>query len=77
MPRKIVTPAERIDRMLKAYEKLNREAHDLLDQTVAERVGETPGISVGVMKQQEFSTRAGSTINIPAALRILREKFVV
>jgi len=72
MPRKIVTPAERIDQMIAAYESLNREAHDLLDLAVAEYIAAHPGIPAGVVKQCKFSNRAGSTIDMPAALRILR-----
>jgi hypothetical protein len=77
MPRKIVTPAERIDQMIAAYEKLNREAHDLLDLAVAEYIARSPGIPAGVVKQLRYTNRAGTTIDIPAALRILREKFIV
>ena len=72
MPRKIVTPAERIDEMIAAYEKLNREAHGLLDLAVAEYIAAHPGVPAGVVKQCWYLNRAGSTLNMPAALRILR-----
>ena len=72
MPQKIVTPVERIDQMIAAYEKLNREAHHLLDLAVAEYVAAHPGVPAGVVKQCQYSNRAGSTINMAAALRILR-----
>jgi hypothetical protein len=75
MTRKTTTPIEHIDHMLAAYETLNREANDLLDFATAELVAEHPGIPAGVLKQREFTSRAGSMLNIPAALRILREKF--
>lgn len=75
MTRKIVSPAERIDRILASYEQLDREAHDMLDRHVAEYMAEHPGIPGGVIKQYEFTNRAGYMLNVPAALRLLREKF--
>lgn len=74
MTRKIVSPAERIDRILASYEQLDREAHDMLDRHVAEYMAEHPGIPAGVIKQYEFTNRAGYMLNVPAALRLLREK---
>jgi hypothetical protein len=70
-----MTPRQRIDQMLATYETLNREADDLLDLATAELVAEHPGIPAGVLKQREFTSPAGSMLNIPRALRILREKF--
>jgi hypothetical protein len=51
MTSKIVSPAERIERILASYEQLDREAHDMLDRHVAEYVVEHPGILAGVIKQ--------------------------
>jgi hypothetical protein len=75
MIHKTTTPVARIDQMLATYEKLNREANDLLDLATAELVAEHPGIPAGVLKQREFTNRAGSMLNVPAALRLLRKKF--
>jgi hypothetical protein len=72
---KTTAPIARIDYLLTTYEKLNREANDLLDLATAELVAERPGIPAGVLKQREFTSRAGSMLNFPEALRILREKF--
>jgi hypothetical protein len=75
MARKIVTPAERIDRMIDAYEGLNREAHELMDRWVVEHLTECPGVPAGIAKQCQFTGRAGYTLDIPAALRLLRKEF--
>jgi hypothetical protein len=72
---KITTMTERIDQLIAAYGELDREAHDLLDRSVAEYMAEHPGIPAGVIKQYEFTNRAGYMLNVPAALRLLREKF--
>ena len=74
-PRKITTVVERIDQMLASYAELERDAHDLMDCHVAECLAVTPGESFGVIKQREFTGRAGYVLNVPAALRLLREKF--
>ena len=44
------------------------------DRHVAEYMAEHPGIPAGVIKQYEFTNRAGYMLNVPAALRLLREK---
>jgi hypothetical protein len=75
MARKITTPAERIDQLLASYEELDREAHDVIDLHVAELVIEHPGIPFAIIKQCEYTNKAGSSLNVPEALRLLRKKF--
>jgi hypothetical protein len=74
MSRKIKTVVERIDEMLAEYEKLDDEAHELFDLHIAEMRAELPGIPFGVLKQCEIAARAGTALNIPKALRQLRER---
>ena len=75
MPEKIVTVPERIDQIIASYAELNREAHELLDLATHELRAECPGVPFGVLEQCEFNNRAGSTLNVPKALEILREKY--
>ncbi len=75
MARKSTTPIERIDKMLASYAALDREAHDLMDLYVGECRVENPGVPFAVIKQCEFTNRAGYVLNIPAALRLLQDKF--
>jgi hypothetical protein len=72
--RKIKTADERIGELLNEYERLNREAHELIDSYITELRVEVPGTPFGVIKQTEFHGRAGTSLNMPAALRILRER---
>jgi len=72
--RKIKTVAEKIDEMIASYEKLNREAHEMIDLYIDERRLECPGIPIASMKQMEITNRAGSSLNVPQALRILKER---
>ena len=72
--RKIKTSAEKIDEMIASYEKLNREAHEMIDLYLDELRLEYPDIPVGSLKQMEFANRAGASLNVPRALQILRER---
>jgi hypothetical protein len=67
-------PAEKIDEMIASYEKLNREAHEMFDLYVDELRLTHPGIPIGSLKQLEITNPAGTTLNIPKALRILKER---
>jgi hypothetical protein len=71
---KIKTIAEKIDEMIASYEKLNREAHEMIDLYLDELRLECPGIPIGSMKQMEIHNRAGSSLNVPRALQILKER---
>jgi hypothetical protein len=72
--RQIKTIAEKIDEMIASYEKLNHEAHEMIDLYIDELRLEYPGIPIGTMKQMEITSRAGSTLNVPRALQILKER---
>jgi hypothetical protein len=72
--RRIKTIAEKIDELIASYETLNREAHDMIDLYIDERRLECPGIPIASMKQMEITNRAGSSLNVPQALQILKER---
>jgi hypothetical protein len=72
-PRK-TTIADRIEEMLAAYEALNGEANALIDRYVEDVVRPPcPGIPFAAMRALEITNRAGFTLNLPEALRILRQ----
>jgi hypothetical protein len=72
---KITTTRERIDQMLAQYTTLEHDAFELIDAIVKEMCHEHPGMPVGIVKQCEIHNRAGSMLNVPKALRLLRERF--
>jgi hypothetical protein len=72
--RKIKTIPEKIDEMIASYEKLNREAHEMIDLYIDQLRLESPGMPIGTMKQMEITNRAGSSLNVPRALQILKER---
>ena len=72
--RKIKTIAEKIDEIIASYEQLNREAHKMIDLYIDELRLKYPGIPIGAMKQMEITNRAGSSLNVPRALQILKER---
>jgi hypothetical protein len=72
--RRIKTIAQKIDEMIESYAKLNREAHDMIDLYLDElRLAVNPGVPIGSLKQMTFN-RAGSSLDMIAALKILRER---
>jgi hypothetical protein len=71
---RIKTIAERIDEMIASYEKLNREAHEMFDLYIDQLRLECPGTPMGSLKQLEITERAGSSLNVPRALQILKER---
>jgi hypothetical protein len=75
MTQKITTTRERIDQMLAQYALLERDAFELIDCIVTEMCHQHPGMPFGNVKQCEIHNRAGSMLNVPKALRLLRERF--
>ena len=74
MAKKIKTIVERLDEMIAQYAALEEEAHELMDLRVAEmRAAGHGSIPAGVLKQVEFSNRAGTSLNIRKALELLRD----
>jgi hypothetical protein len=74
MTARIKTVAKRIDEMLAEYAELDREAHNLIDLYVDELRFDMPNVPIGVIKQTEIWNRAGTTVNIPRALRVVQER---
>jgi hypothetical protein len=69
MAHRKITIAARINEMLAAYEALNGEAHEIIDRYFEDALLQ----SSGSIRQLELTNRAGFTLNIPEALRILRQ----
>src|SRR6516165_8780840 len=61
----------RIDRMIADFEKLQREAAEVIDVYVENVRGTSP---FGVVRQIEVTNRAGATLNDPAALRLVKDR---
>jgi hypothetical protein len=74
MARRIKTVAQRIDEMLAEYARLDHEAHQLIDLYVDELRLEKPSVPIGLIKQTEILNRAGTTLNISRALRLVQER---
>jgi hypothetical protein len=71
---KPISPTRYIDDMLSLYAQLGREANDLLDQATTGLAAENPHIPACVLKQRYFTGPAGTMLNVPEALRILRKR---
>jgi hypothetical protein len=71
---KIKTIAEKIDEMIASYEELNREAHTMIDLYIDELRLQFPRNPFGSLKMAAITGPAGASLNVPQALRILKEK---
>jgi hypothetical protein len=66
--------AHRIEELLAAYEALNGEANALIDTFVDAVVRpRCPGIPLALLRELEITNRAGFALNIPEALRLMRQ----
>jgi hypothetical protein len=66
--------ANRIDDLIGQIEKLHAEAHDIIDLHVEEIREVRPSVPFTTIKAREVLNRAGSTVNIVEALKLIREK---
>jgi hypothetical protein len=71
--RKIKTVPEWCDDMIASYKKLNYEAHEMFDLYVAAARLKHPDTPIGVLKQMLLTNQAGSSLDVPRALQILKE----
>lgn len=66
----------RLDRIVATLEQAQREANDILDSYVDERLNRYPsGTTFGHVKVQELARPVGSTINYAEALKLVRRKY--
>jgi hypothetical protein len=61
----------RIDKMIADFERLQREAAEVIDVYVENIRGPLP---FGVARATEVTNRAGLTLNYPAALRLVKDR---
>ena len=61
----------RIDKMIADFEKLQREAAEVIDVYVENVRGPLP---FGVVRQIEVTNSVGLTLNYPAALRLVKDR---
>lgn len=66
----------RLDRIVATLEQAQREANDILDSYVDERLHCYPsGTTFGHVKVMELARPAGSTINYAEALKLVRREY--
>jgi hypothetical protein len=69
-------PVARLDAIIAGYERLRAEADAIIDAHVEELRETHPGIPAASLRALEITNRAGSTVNIAAALRLIRKTLV-
>jgi hypothetical protein len=73
----LTSTRERINQLLAQFSLLEHDAIELIDAIVMEMRHEPEhrGEPFSIVKQHEIHERAGSMLNLPKALRLLRERF--
>jgi hypothetical protein len=70
------TNVGRLDAIIKGLEDLNEKANDLIDAHCAVICAEKPGAPFAMIRNREINNRAGSTVNLIEALRLVRRTLV-
>jgi hypothetical protein len=69
-------PVARLDAIIAGYERLRAEADAIIDAHVEELRETHPGIPAASLRALEIANRAGSTMNVAAALKLIRKTLV-
>jgi hypothetical protein len=69
-------PVARLDAIIAGYERLQKEADEIIDAYVEELRETQPGIPAASLRSLAITNRAGSTINVAAAMRLIRKTLV-
>ena len=67
------TPVARLDAIIAGYERLRAEADAIIDAHVEELRETHPGTPAARLRSQEIMKGAGSTLNIAAAMKLIRK----
>ena len=69
-------PVARLDAIIAGYERLRAEADAIIDAHVEELRETHPGSPAASLRALEIANRAGSTMNVAAALKLIRKTLV-
>jgi hypothetical protein len=65
-------PAAHLDAIIAGYERLREEADEIIDAYVEELRERHPGVPASTLRSREINNRAGSMLNIAAAMKLIR-----
>jgi hypothetical protein len=69
-------PVARLDEIIATIERCREEADEIIDQHVKVLRELCPGVPASSLRACEITNRAGTTLDIAAALRLVRETLV-
>jgi hypothetical protein len=69
-------PVARLDAIIESWERAREEGNAIIDTYVDGLHEKYPGVPVAVLRACEVTNRAGSTTNVAAALRLIRDALV-
>jgi hypothetical protein len=69
-------PVARLDALIGTGERLREEADEIIDAYVEELHETCPDIPAADLRARRVTNRAGSTMNVAAAMRLIRKTLV-
>ena len=66
----------RLDAIIAGYERLRKEADEIIDAYVEELRETCPGVPTANLRALGITNRAGSALNIAAAMKLIRKTLV-
>jgi hypothetical protein len=69
-------PVARLDAIIAGYERLREEADAIIDAYVEELRETHPGIPAASLRVLAITNRAGSAMNVAAAMKLIRKTLV-
>jgi len=75
-PAKSPNPVARLDAIITDWERLQDEANAIIDAFVEEMRETTPGVPASSLRVYAITNRAGSTMNVAVALRLIKQAMV-
>jgi hypothetical protein len=69
-------PVARLDAIIADYDRVREEADKIIDAYVEELRETHPGVPAASLRSLAITNRAGSTMNVAAAMRLIRKTLV-
>jgi hypothetical protein len=69
-------PVARLDAIIADWQRLQQDAGEIIDAYVDELRETHPGVPAASLRSRAITSRAGSTMDIAAAMRLIRKTLV-
>jgi hypothetical protein len=67
-------PVARLDAIIADWQRVRQEANEIIDAYVEELRERHPGVPAASLRSRAITSRAGSTMDVAAAMRLIRTR---